>query len=143
VRHESKFWLPFQTTAAPGNQRRNGGQDQITATYGGDTITGGGGADFIDVLGHRSVDVFAYLSVSDSLDAPGKCDTIEGFSASSSHGGVNDVTDFSAISGVSAIQGALANSSQKVAVDSLAWWLYNAQTNQTLLYANATGGALS
>jgi len=43
---------------------------------------------------------------------------------------------------VSAIQGALTNSSQNVAADSVAW-LYNAQTNQTLVYANATGGALS
>jgi hypothetical protein len=118
------------------------GKDSITAMSGGDTITAGAGGDSMNVSGHTSADTFVYNAASDSTNSSSGHDVITGFSATGNGAAFNDVIDLSAISGISNIQGGLSSTSQRIAAHSIAW-IFNASTNQTMVYANATNSALS
>jgi hypothetical protein len=118
------------------------GAASITATNGGDTITPGVGADTINVSGHTLADSFVYQAVSDSLNTSSGHDTITGFAAGTGAGAVNDTLDFSGILGSTYSVQALSSASTKVNPDSIGW-IYNSSANHTLVYVNATGGALS
>ncbi|MDI9847308.1 Ig-like domain-containing protein [Rhodoblastus sp. 17X3] len=117
-----------------------GGNDTIVALQGDDTIAAGGGADAMNVLGHTVADTFVYRAPGDST--PAGYDTIAGFSATGQHGSVNDLLDFSQIAGVTGVYGGLSSASQLVPAHDVAW-LYDPHSNQTLVFANATSGALS
>jgi hypothetical protein len=130
--------------SAPHSITTGSGNDSITAGHGGDTINAGGGGDTINVAGHSVADTFQFKSATDSLNVAGKYDTIAGWSDTGANdkGTFNDVLDFSAITGLTTIQGGLNNANQTVAAHSIAW-IYNASTNQTMVFANATSAALS
>src|SRR4029077_6983348 len=116
------------------------GADSITAAHGADTITAGAAADTINVSGHTLADSFVYNVMSDSPRSGH--DTITGFLAGTGTGAINDTLDFSAILGPTYSVQALGSTSTKVNPDSIAW-MYSSSANQTLVYVNATAGALS
>ena len=118
------------------------GKDSVTASNGGDMITAGVGGDSINVSGHTAADTFAYQATSDSTNTSSGHDIIAGFSATGNGAAFNDVIDLSAVAGISSVEGGLTRSSQTVAAHSIAW-IFNASTNQTMVYANATNSALS
>jgi hypothetical protein len=120
--------------------RAGTGRDTVTASVGGDMFIGGTGTDTFNVVGHKSADTFTYNSGSAStLGAP---DTITGFADTHDSYSFNDVLDFHNISGLTAIQGGLNNTNQKVNAHSIDWY-YNAVQDQTILYANTGGSSVA
>ena len=77
------------------------------------------------------------------MNSSGSFDHIKGFSdTGGNQGQFNDLIDFSAIAGITKVQGALNNTNQKVNADSIAW-VYNSTLNETLVYVNTGSGAVS
>jgi Ca2+-binding RTX toxin-like protein len=104
------------------------GNDTINGGNGPDTIIGGYGAD--SLAGGSGNDTFKFLSVKDS--SPGKYDTITDFDSG------NDQLDFSAITGITTIQGATTGTT--LDAHSIAW-VINATNNTIDVYANTTDSA--
>jgi Ca2+-binding RTX toxin-like protein len=101
--------------------------DTISGSNGSDTIYGRGGADFL--IGGTGADRFSFNATSDSTVA--SHDTISDFL----HG--SDVIDTSAITGITAVQGLIAGSTQVLAHSIV--WIQNGA--DTIVYANSTGTA--
>ena len=101
--------------------------DTIVGSNGNDTIYGRGGADLL--TGGIGADRFVFNATSDSTIA--SHDTISDFL----HG--TDLIDTSAITGITAVQGLIAGSTQ-VAAHSIVWIQSGADT---IVYANSTGAA--
>jgi hypothetical protein len=76
------------------------------------------------------------------VNSAGGFDKINGFSDTAGRQGTfNDVLDFTAIAGITTIQGALNNTNQNLHAHSIAWH-YDSTLNETLVYANAGSSAL-
>jgi Ca2+-binding RTX toxin-like protein len=101
--------------------------DTISGSNGSDTIYGRGGADFL--IGGTGADRFSFNATSDSTVA--SHDTISDFL----HG--SDVIDTSANTGITAVQGLIAGSTQVLAHSIV--WIQNSA--DTIVYANSTGTA--
>lgn len=108
--------------------------DTIKSTFGGNTITAGGGGDKIDITGHTTYEYFVYTATTDSLNRAKAFDTITGAT-------VDDQFDFSAIGALDAVGGQLADKTAMVGSGAVAW-IYDATSNHTFIYANATAGDL-
>ncbi|MEA2921827.1 MAG: large repetitive protein, partial [Bradyrhizobium sp.] len=110
----------------------NGGSDALLGGPNADTLTGGLGAD--QLVGGAGKDNFVYKAVNDSSSSGG-IDTIYNFAAA---GSSQDTIDFSAITTITATQGALANASTNVAAHSVAWI---ESGGNTIVYANTSTAA--
>ena len=124
-------WATGDTLSGIVNAIGSSSNDTFTAASSGSTLVGGGGAD--SLTGGAGNDVFKYVAASDSTIAVH--DTIAGFT----HGA--DIIDFSAISGITAVDtadsGGLAPAT--IAAHSIAY--YNDGSGNTDVVVNTTGGA--
>jgi hypothetical protein len=100
-------------------------QETVTGTSADDIISGGAGKDVL--TGGSGNDLFVYNAKTDStVQAP---DTIKDFDSDG-----DDVIDFSAISGITQVQGLLKAASIKIAPHSVAWTVD--KSGNTQVYAN-------
>jgi len=97
----------------------NEGNNRIEGKAGVDTLTGGAGAD-----------TFVFSATTDSQSGAGRFDNITDFAS-----GV-DQFDFTAIAGITNVQGSTA-ASGPVAAHSVAWFV-DSTNNQTIVVANAS-----
>jgi len=105
------------------------GRDDINGNNGNDIIIGGYGADTL--TGSNGDDVFVYLSVADSNS--------RGFDRITDFASGSDKINLAAFGALAFMH--LASTSTSVPPRTIAW-IYNAASNETIVYVNPTDGAL-
>jgi Ca2+-binding RTX toxin-like protein len=103
------------------------GNDTLFGQNGNDKLIGGSGADTL--AGGAGNDTFLYSATSDSTH--GSFDTITDFAIGA------DKIDFTAIAGITTIQGSISQGAA-VAAHSIAWYTVG---GETVVVANASGSA--
>ncbi|WP_210240532.1 Ig-like domain-containing protein [Mesorhizobium sp. B3-1-3] len=118
-----------------GDDTLNGGNgsDLLLGGSGVDTLTGGAGADIL--AGGSGNDTFKYTLANSTESSNSSFDTVTDFTSGSDH------VQFTTATGISTVQGALATGTSSVLSHQTAWFVDTAN-NQTIVFANPTGGAL-
>ncbi|TPK83423.1 hypothetical protein FJ936_21040, partial [Mesorhizobium sp. B2-4-13] len=119
-----------------GDDTLNGGNgsDLLLGGSGVDTLTGGAGADIL--AGGSGNDTFKYTLANSTESSNSSVDTVTDFTSGSDH------VQFTTATGITAVQGALATGTSSVLSHQTAWFVDTAN-NQTIVFANPTGGALN